>query len=127
MTRDLLRRAYQHKTRAAQGFTFRYNVHLLVWFETFDDPLSAIAREKEIKKWRSRMEDKLDRTIQPWMDRSLRNPSFIKIDPASVIPGPRDARSSESIATNPSELTRNVGSRQSWLWIPDSPLRGDPE
>jgi hypothetical protein len=102
-------------------------VHLLVWFETFDDPLSAIAREKEIKKWRREWKINLiERSNPGWID-LYETLAFIKIDPASVIPGPRDARSSESIATNPSELTRNVGSRQSWLWIPDSPLRGDPE
>ncbi|HWZ09563.1 MAG TPA: GIY-YIG nuclease family protein [Xanthobacteraceae bacterium] len=69
VTRDLLRRAYQHKTRAAQGFTFRYNVHLLVWFETFDDPLSAIAREKEIKKWRREWKINLiERSNPGWID-----------------------------------------------------------
>jgi putative endonuclease len=52
VTRDLMRRSYQHKTHATRGFTARYNVHPLVWFEVYDDPLNAIAREKEIKKWR---------------------------------------------------------------------------
>jgi putative endonuclease len=52
VTNDLIRRAYQHRTRVVAGFTSRYNVHLLVWFECHDQPLAAIAREKEIKKWR---------------------------------------------------------------------------
>jgi putative endonuclease len=43
---------YQHRTKAAPGFTSRYRVSLLVWFEIYDDPTSAITREKEIKKWR---------------------------------------------------------------------------
>ena len=51
VTNDLVRRIYQHKTDAVPGFTSRYGVHLLVWFERYDDVLSAIAREKEIKKW----------------------------------------------------------------------------
>jgi putative endonuclease len=52
VTRDLVRRVHQHKTKATPGFTSRYEVVRLVWFETYDDPTSAIAREKQIKKWR---------------------------------------------------------------------------
>jgi putative endonuclease len=52
VTNDLIRRVYEHKTNAVPGFTSRYGVHLLVWFECYDDPATAIAREKEIKKWR---------------------------------------------------------------------------
>ena len=52
VTRDLIRRVYQHKTKATPGFTSRYEVSRLVWFETYDDPTTVIAREKEIKKWR---------------------------------------------------------------------------
>ena len=52
VTRDLVRRVYQHKTKATPGFTSRYEVTRLVWFETYDDPTTAITREKEIKKWR---------------------------------------------------------------------------
>jgi len=52
VTRDLVRRVYQHKTKATPGFTSRYEVSCLVWFESYDDPTSAITREKEIKKWR---------------------------------------------------------------------------
>jgi putative endonuclease len=52
VTRDLTRRVYQHKTKVTPGFTSRYGVKNLVWFEIYDDPTSAIMREKEIKKWR---------------------------------------------------------------------------
>jgi len=52
VTNDLVRRIYEHKTKAAPGFTSRYNVAVLVWFEVYDDPVNAITREKEIKKWR---------------------------------------------------------------------------
>jgi putative endonuclease len=69
VTRDLIRRAYQHRTHAAKGFTSRYNVHLLVWFETYDDPLNAIAREKEIKKWRREWKINLiERSNPEWID-----------------------------------------------------------
>lgn len=52
VTSDLVRRVYEHKTKVGPGFTKRYGVDKLVLFETFDDPTSAIAREKELKKWR---------------------------------------------------------------------------
>jgi putative endonuclease len=52
VTRDLIRRTYEHKTKATPGFASRYDVRRLVWFESYDDPTNAIAREKELKKWR---------------------------------------------------------------------------
>ena len=52
VTNDLIRRVYEHKTKAKRGFTSRYSVDRLVWFEVYDDPKNAIMREKEIKKWR---------------------------------------------------------------------------
>ena len=52
VTNDLIRRIYEHKSKAIPGFTSRYGVDRLVWFECYDDPVSAITREKEIKKWR---------------------------------------------------------------------------
>ena len=52
VTNDLVRRVYEHKTKAVPGFTTRYGVDKLVLFEIYDDAVSAIAREKELKKWR---------------------------------------------------------------------------
>jgi putative endonuclease len=52
VTRDLVRRVYQHREKLTPGFTSRYDVRRLVWFEVYDDPINAIEREKEIKKWR---------------------------------------------------------------------------
>ena len=52
ITNDLVRRIHEHKTKAVPGFTAKYGVERLVWFEVYEDPVSAIAREKEIKKWR---------------------------------------------------------------------------
>ena len=51
VTNDLVRRVYQHKNKLIKGFTTQYKVDHLVWYETYDDPTSAIAREKELKKW----------------------------------------------------------------------------
>ncbi len=52
VTNDLIRRVYEHKTKVICGFTARYGVDRLVWFEFYDDPKTAISREKELKKWR---------------------------------------------------------------------------
>jgi putative endonuclease len=52
VTNDLIRRVFQHRSKAVPGFSSRYNITQLMWFEIYDDPVSAISREKEIKKWR---------------------------------------------------------------------------
>jgi putative endonuclease len=52
VTKDLVRRVYQHKEKLTPGFTSRYDVRRLVWFEVYEDPSNAIAREREVKKWR---------------------------------------------------------------------------
>ncbi len=52
VTNDLERRVYEHKNRLGSQFTKKYNVSKLVYYETTDDVLSTIAREKQIKSWR---------------------------------------------------------------------------
>ena len=52
VTRDLVRRVWQHRTHAVPGFTDRYNLTRLVHFDVFDDPLNAIQREKNLKSWK---------------------------------------------------------------------------
>jgi putative endonuclease len=49
---NLVRRVYEHRIKAVPGFTAKYNITQLVWFEVYDDPISAISREKELKKWK---------------------------------------------------------------------------
>jgi putative endonuclease len=49
VTNDLKRRVYEHKEKIIEGFTKRYNVDKLIYYEVFDDPNNAIAREKQIK------------------------------------------------------------------------------
>lgn len=51
VTSDLVRRVYEHKTKAAEGFTKKHDVDRLVYFERFDDIENAIRREKRLKKW----------------------------------------------------------------------------
>jgi putative endonuclease len=51
VTGDLVRRVWEHKSGAVPGFTRRYGVTRLVWFEVFDDVTAAIQREKTLKHW----------------------------------------------------------------------------
>jgi len=51
LTSDLAGRVWQHKNDVYEGFTNRYGVHILVWYEAYDDVHTAIAREKQLKKW----------------------------------------------------------------------------
>lgn len=52
ITNDLPRRIYEHKQKIVEGFTKKYNVDQLLYFEQFSDPRSAITREKQIKDYR---------------------------------------------------------------------------
>ena len=51
VTSDLSKRVWEHKNEAADAFTKKYGVKALVYYEAFDDPESAIKREKRLKKW----------------------------------------------------------------------------
>ena len=51
VTSNLVKRGWEHRTSAAEGFTKRYGVRTLVYFELHEDMLSAISREKQMKKW----------------------------------------------------------------------------
>jgi putative endonuclease len=69
VTRDLVRRVYEHKQKVLPGFTSRYGVDRLVWFECYEDPTNAIAREKELKKWRRAWKIELIESTNPdWRD-----------------------------------------------------------
>ena len=69
VTNDLVQRVYEHRTKASKGFTARYGVDKLVWFEIYDDPTTAIAREKELKKWRRAWKIRLFEEHNPqWID-----------------------------------------------------------
>jgi putative endonuclease len=51
VTNDLARRVYEHREGTVPGFTKRYGLKQLVYFERYDDPINAIQREKNIKHW----------------------------------------------------------------------------
>ena len=69
VTSDLIKRVHGHKNNLVEGFTKKYNVHNLVYFETTEDINSAIAREKQIKKWKRAWKIELIEKNNPeWRD-----------------------------------------------------------
>ncbi|MFH1730461.1 MAG: GIY-YIG nuclease family protein [Planctomycetota bacterium] len=71
VTNDIRRRMYEHKTKAAPGFTSRYNINRLVYYEVFKDIRAAIDREKQIKGWLRAKKVKLIQEMNPeWRDLS---------------------------------------------------------
>jgi putative endonuclease len=69
VTNDLIRRAYEHRTDAVDGFSRRYRVHRLVYFEQFDQIEFAIQREKRLKKWtRAWKIELIEKTNPHWID-----------------------------------------------------------
>jgi putative endonuclease len=69
VTNDLVRRVYEHRTKAVEGFTKRYAVDKLVWFEIHDNVEAAITREKELKKCRRDWKIRLIEEQNPeWTD-----------------------------------------------------------
>lgn len=51
VTNNIIRRVYEHKQNLVQGFTQKYAIHQLVYFEEFSSSIDAIMREKQLKKW----------------------------------------------------------------------------
>ena len=69
VTNDVVRRVYEHRTKAVGGFTTRCGVDKLVWFEIYENAATAIAREKELKKWRRDWKIRLIEEQNPgWSD-----------------------------------------------------------
>jgi putative endonuclease len=69
VTNNLPRRVWEHKTKRFKGFTAKYGVERLVWYEEYDDPAEAIAREKSLKKWHRDWKIRLIEDFNPlWTD-----------------------------------------------------------
>ena len=69
VTSDLVQRVWQHKNDFVEGFTKRYGVHSLVWYETCGSMETAIAREKSIKEWKRTWKIRLIEESNPdWRD-----------------------------------------------------------
>jgi len=70
VTSDLVKRIWQHKNDNVEGFTRKYHVHTLVWYEVHETMESAICREKAIKAWKRQWKVELIESVNPdWKDR----------------------------------------------------------
>ena len=68
ITNNLERRVFEHKSKLLSGFTRRYRISKLIYFEEFSDVRSAIMREKEIKGWVRAKKNKLINSMNPTWD-----------------------------------------------------------
>ena len=69
VTTDLMRRVHEHRSGLVKGFTQKYKVHRLVYFEIHEDVRQAIYREKQIKKWNRSWKIRLIKRFNPeWTD-----------------------------------------------------------
>ncbi len=69
VTNNLTRRVFEHKNKLIEGFTERYDVNLLVWYESSESIESAIAYEKKLKRWRREWKIEMVEKQNPeWVD-----------------------------------------------------------
>ncbi|HYA13660.1 MAG TPA: GIY-YIG nuclease family protein [Syntrophales bacterium] len=68
VTSDLIKRVYEHKNKLVGGFSKKYNVHRLVWYEMHETAEGAIIREKQIKKWNRQWKLNLVERVNPEWD-----------------------------------------------------------
>ena len=72
VTNDLIRRVYEHKRKQVEGFTKKYNLTFLAYYEETADVMAAIEREKQIKGWRRNKKVDLIESLNPkWKDLSV--------------------------------------------------------
>ena len=72
ITSDITKRVYEHKNKLVEGFTKKYNIDRLVYYEVTNDVNAAITREKQLKKWRREKKVKLIEEFNPeWRDLSI--------------------------------------------------------
>ena len=69
VTSNLIKRVYEHKNNLVKGFTSKYSVHILVYYEETNNAIDAITREKQIKRWKREWKLKLIEENNPmWKD-----------------------------------------------------------
>ncbi len=69
ITNNLKRRIFEHRTKAVEGFTRKYNCNKLIWFEISGSIENAIIKEKQIKKWKREFKENIIKEFNPeWFD-----------------------------------------------------------
>ena len=69
VTNNLVRRVFEHKNKLIEGFTERYDLNLLVWYESSESIESAIAHEKKLKRWRREWKiEMIEKQNAEWVD-----------------------------------------------------------
>jgi putative endonuclease len=92
VSNDVMRRAWEHKNDLVEGFTKKYGVHILVWYELHGDIHVAIAREKRLKRWNRAWKIKLiEECNSGWNDLYARLIGEIALPDLPGSPSPRVA------------------------------------
>ena len=87
VTNDLERRIYEHKNKLVKGFTLKYDVNKLVYYEHTTDIDSALKREKNIKAWKRAWKIKLIETMNPnWIDLSNQTVGITTLNHSGSLP-----------------------------------------
>ena len=95
VSNDVLRRTWEHKNDLVEGFTKKYGVHILVWYEIHNDINAAIEREKRLKKWNRAWKIRLiEQNNSGWNDLYERLFGDIQLPDLPGSPSPRDAGAS---------------------------------
>ena len=102
VTSDLIQRVWQHKEGLAEGFTKKYAVKMLVWFEQHETMESAIRKEKAMKKWLRKWKLKtIEQTNPDWNDLWS---EIIGEKPQTVVPAPDKNIRGQAAGTHPSSV-----------------------
>jgi putative endonuclease len=97
VTNDVMRRTYEHKNDLIEGFTKKYGIHILVWYEAHCDINTAITREKRLKRWNREWKLKLiEQNNSGWNDLYDRMMGEIALPDLLGSPSPREAIASLS-------------------------------
>jgi len=92
VSNDVMRRTWEHKNELVEGFTKKHGVHVLVWYELYDDINMAIAREKQLKRWNRAWKIKLiEKLNSGWNDLYERLLGEISLPDIPGSPSPRIA------------------------------------
>jgi putative endonuclease len=83
MTNDLERRIYEHKNKLVKGFTSKYNLNRLIYWESCEDVTSTIEREKQLKNWKYKWKINLAKETNPMLKDLSIYPTFLDPETSS--------------------------------------------